>query len=70
MQGKDQDKRPIIQKQSTKKKEVELIESLSLSHFSDSLQPEGVPVNKKSIKKSTRRFGKDDAVYLCNRFLP
>ena len=57
MQGEDQVKRAIIQKQIQKKK-WELMKILWLSHFSDSLQPEGVPVNNKSIRKSTQRFRK------------
>ena len=41
-----------------RKKKSEWIESLSLSHFSDSMQPEGDPVDKKSIKILTKRFEK------------
>ena len=59
MLGEDQGKGPIIQKNNVqRKKKLESFESLWRSHFRVSMQPDGVPVDKKSIKNLTARFTK------------
>ena len=55
MQGNDQDKRPTTAQRvkNTNKKEVKIYRksTLILENFRESMQPKGIPVDKKRIKK-------------------